>query len=815
MQTTSERRHESATRVAFGLPIALNHEGFHEPFEAECVDLSPGGLSLRSSCLPGVGETLVCHFDAPSAGQRVEVRGEVVWAHLEGQRGGEFGVRFLDVEPTTIGLISEMLAEGRAQAVKLAESKPGKIADTIAPLEVDDMAKLAVDGTTDTFTARLLRRSSGLVTFEQDLSFLKLGRGVSAYQGDDVQRGEIASVAVRLEGATPKLMVTLRYAPSDAPDDAHTRNEAVAMPQVASSTAIAIVAQQLTHDTVPDLNAPSENSVEATGKHAVTLTEFAVSAALAKELSELNASNAAAHELPRLSTRSEFDLPSAQAEADADSDNLVAASEGPDIFDDEDMGPALFTADEPVATKSTGSDEDTGDDLDEGIAEAASSDEELDEDARYEAAAARVLAQSSPQDALLDRVATLDVRATGATGDSHVSTVDRCDPSVMFRVDDSDEDFRPRTNPSALTLATVRLLSLLTLVRSFVVTQWTRVQETLAPQLKAHTEKLVAQLGPQAQALVTKARQRALPALRTATLRAKDTVQSLVQRFGTRGPRRRTTAIPVAATLGASAAPTVNRRSQAAVVETKRKLHVVALAAAAILGLSLAGYALFSAPDPHVVPVHREITAPAPAQEMAAPTGDVALGSSTAAAPSINAPAIEIAPREVAPAVQLPAVPTALPAPSYEAGRIAAPSYPTIERAVPVATPAPAAAAPVAARPAAAEVAASDVVTSNASANTMRFGAGSVRGRRFTLNMSAPIKSIAGSADVGGFSVVIDGALSLDRAGPIAASHPALARSMILNKGDRSELTIRFRDGLSPKYQVLARGGALEITIEE
>jgi hypothetical protein len=203
---------------------------------------------------------------------------------------------------------------------------------------------------------------------------------------------------------------------------------------------------------------------------------------------------------------------------------------------------------------------------------------------------------------------------------------------------------------------------------------------------------------------------------------------------------------------------------------------------------------------------------------MAAPAADVALGSSTASAPSINAPAIEVAPRAVAPAVQLPAMPTALPAPSYEAGRIAAPSYPTIERAAPVAkptTPAPAAAAPIAATPAAAEVAASDVVTSNANANTMRFGAASVRGRRFTLNMSAPIKSITGSADVGGFSVVVDGALSLDRAGPIAASHPALARSMILNKGDRSELTIRFRDGLSPKYQVLARGGALEITIEE
>lgn len=815
MQTTSERRHDSATRVAFGLPIALNHEGFHEPFEAECVDLSPGGLSLRSSCLPGVGETLVCHFDAPTVGQRVEVRGEVVWAHLEGQRGGEFGVRFLDVEPTTIGLISEMLAEGRALALKLAETKAEKV---VAP-EADDVAKLAVDGTSDTFTARLLRRSSGLVTFEQDLSFLKLGRGVSAYQGDDVQRGEIASVAVRLDGTTPKLMVTLRYAPSDAPDDEHTRSEAVAMPQVTSSSTVKMaipVAAQLSHDTVPDLNAPSEDNAEATGKHAVTLTEFAVSASLAQELRELNASNATDHELPRLSTRSEFDLPSALAEAEADtdaeSDNLAAANAGTDIFDDEDLGPALFTANEPVATKSTREEADADEDLDE----------DLDEDARYEAAAARVLTQATPREALVDRVATLDVRATSGASDAHVSTVDRCDPSVMFRVDDSDEDFRPRTEPGTLTLATVRLLSLLTLVRTFVVAQWTRVQETLAPQLKARTEKLVAQLGPQAHALVTKARKHALPALRTATLRAKDTAQTLAQRFGNPSPRRRTTAIPVAPTLGVSAAstaPTVNRRSQAAVVETKRKLHVVALAATAIVGLSLAGYALFSAPDPHVVPVHREINAAAPTQAMTPPAADVALASNTVAAavPPLSAPAIDVGPGAVtAPAVQLPAMPTALPAPSYEAGRIPAPSYPTIERAAPVVKPtAPPAAAAATVAVAAAEVAASDVVTSNAGASTMRFGASTLRGRRFTLNMSAPIKSITGSADLGGFSVVIDGALSLDRAGPIAASHSALARSMILNKGDRSELTIRFRDGLSPKYQVLARGSALEITVEE
>jgi hypothetical protein len=87
-------------------------------------------------------------------------------------------------------------------------------------------------------------------------------------------------------------------------------------------------------------------------------------------------------------------------------------------------------------------------------------------------------------------------------------------------------------------------------------------------------------------------------------------------------------------------------------------------------------------------------------------------------------------------------------------------------------------------------------------------------GKRYTLRMSAPVRELKGIPDKGGFTVIIPGALSLDRAGPIGANHRAVQRSMILNKGDRAELTIRFAEGKQPAYQVKAVDDAIEIVIE-
>jgi hypothetical protein len=99
---------------------------------------------------------------------------------------------------------------------------------------------------------------------------------------------------------------------------------------------------------------------------------------------------------------------------------------------------------------------------------------------------------------------------------------------------------------------------------------------------------------------------------------------------------------------------------------------------------------------------------------------------------------------------------------------------------------------------------------------TKSFGASKVpSARSFMLRMSQPVEGIRGAAESHGFSVTIPGTLSLDRAGPIASSHPAIERSMILNRGDHAVLTVRFVDGQEPAYRVVARNRAVEVLLEQ
>jgi hypothetical protein len=84
----------------------------------------------------------------------------------------------------------------------------------------------------------------------------------------------------------------------------------------------------------------------------------------------------------------------------------------------------------------------------------------------------------------------------------------------------------------------------------------------------------------------------------------------------------------------------------------------------------------------------------------------------------------------------------------------------------------------------------------------------------FVLRMSGPVKGLEGDAREDGFSVRVPGRLALDRASPIATSHRAVARALILNRGEYSELTVEFLPGMRPKYQVVGKDNTLEVTLE-
>jgi len=94
------------------------------------------------------------------------------------------------------------------------------------------------------------------------------------------------------------------------------------------------------------------------------------------------------------------------------------------------------------------------------------------------------------------------------------------------------------------------------------------------------------------------------------------------------------------------------------------------------------------------------------------------------------------------------------------------------------------------------------------------FGADAVPGgEKYVLRMSNPVTLMDGIIESDGFSVTIPSSLSLSRAGPIASAHPDVEHASILNRGDFSELTVRFVAGRHPAYRVEAHGPAIEITI--
>lgn len=96
----------------------------------------------------------------------------------------------------------------------------------------------------------------------------------------------------------------------------------------------------------------------------------------------------------------------------------------------------------------------------------------------------------------------------------------------------------------------------------------------------------------------------------------------------------------------------------------------------------------------------------------------------------------------------------------------------------------------------------------------LSFGADAVPGgETHVLRMSKDVTEMEGIIEDDGFSVTIPESLSLSRAGPIAAAHSGVEHASILNRGDFSELTVRFVPGRKPPYRVEARGSTIEITL--
>lgn len=197
-----ERRAAGAQRVHFEALVAVGEtEG--GGFEAESVDVSADGMRLRTAYLPDVGDKLVCRFDG--MGSELVVEGEVVWRN-EAQKGGEFGLRFMDLDQATMDALRGMcddLGGGDEPSAEPASVPRGA------------RVRLHIEGLGSPMKARVREAATREIEVGSNLEFLKVGRPIELEDVDQGVRREatIDHVKVDIDPASsvPQLVVTLRY----------------------------------------------------------------------------------------------------------------------------------------------------------------------------------------------------------------------------------------------------------------------------------------------------------------------------------------------------------------------------------------------------------------------------------------------------------------------------------------------------------------------------------------------------------------------------------------------------------------------------
>ncbi|MBL9023336.1 MAG: PilZ domain-containing protein [Myxococcales bacterium] len=202
--TKKDRRSPAGQRVHFEAMVAVG--GSDGGFEAESVDLSHEGMRLRTAYLPAVGEKLVCRFDGIDG--EIVALGDVLWT-TEQARGGEFAVRFVELDEETVSALKQLIDIDAPEAPAPQQEEPA--AKTMRGTRV----KLHIEGLASPMKARVKEATSSELRVGSSLEFLKLGRHVDVEDVDNASRREGFVDAVRVEidpsTSVPQLVVSLRF----------------------------------------------------------------------------------------------------------------------------------------------------------------------------------------------------------------------------------------------------------------------------------------------------------------------------------------------------------------------------------------------------------------------------------------------------------------------------------------------------------------------------------------------------------------------------------------------------------------------------
>lgn len=196
MSNAHERRAPGMARMPFDAMVEVGGS-LGPSFEAQAVNLSEDGMSLRTAYLPEVGQPVMCRFDA-GQGLTVTAAGEVLWKDDMGN-GGEFGIRFTNLDAASNAALGRILMAEEGQP----SIEPGR------------KVRLHIDGLASPMRARVKDQLSNGVTAYSELGFLQMGKPLDL---EDAQSGKrrpasIDRVEIAMDQASriPQLVVSLRY----------------------------------------------------------------------------------------------------------------------------------------------------------------------------------------------------------------------------------------------------------------------------------------------------------------------------------------------------------------------------------------------------------------------------------------------------------------------------------------------------------------------------------------------------------------------------------------------------------------------------
>ena len=215
--STDDRRAPGATRIPFEALVEVGG-ALGPSFEAQAIDVSEEGMHLRTAYLPEIGQPLSCRFDAGSNGT-VIASGEVIWKEEAG-KGGEFGIRFTDLDAQSADSLQRMMGVGIAPVI------PAK----------GNRVRLHIEGLGSPMRAHVKESSSGKLTAFSGLGFLQVGKHLELEEATTGAKRPAKVVRVECEidpeSRVPQLVMSFQYEDQERTDPEGTAKEDTPEPMV-------------------------------------------------------------------------------------------------------------------------------------------------------------------------------------------------------------------------------------------------------------------------------------------------------------------------------------------------------------------------------------------------------------------------------------------------------------------------------------------------------------------------------------------------------------------------------------------------------